>query len=111
MNILPRVAFVLAFSASVTTAAAQIEVARAPASGLQPQVAADTSGVVHLITFVGDPMAGDLEYRKRLPGKSEFAAPLRVNSVPGSAIAMGTVRGAHLAVGRDGWVHVAWMGA
>jgi hypothetical protein len=35
---------------------------------------------------------------------------VKVNSGPGSAIAMGTVRGAHLAVGKGGRVHVAWMG-
>ncbi|MGH7225642.1 MAG: hypothetical protein ACRELF_20690, partial [Gemmataceae bacterium] len=34
--------------------------------------------------------------------------PLRVNSVQGSAIAIGNIRGAHLAVGKGGRVHVAW---
>ena len=37
--------------------------------------------------------------------------PVRVNSQMGSAIAIGTVRGPHLAVGRDGRVHVGWMGS
>src|SRR5262249_21094513 len=33
------------------------------------------------------------------------------NSQPGSAIATGNIRGAHLAVGKNGRVHVAWMGS
>jgi len=36
---------------------------------------------------------------------------LRVNSQPSSAVAMGTIRGAHLAIGRKGRVHVAWNGS
>jgi hypothetical protein len=36
---------------------------------------------------------------------------LRVNSQQGSAIAAGAIRGAHLAVGRNGRVHVAWNGS
>src|SRR5262249_32405212 len=40
-----------------------------------------------------------------------FHDPLRVNSRPGSVIAMGNIRGAQLALGKAGRVHVAWMGA
>src|SRR5207253_4479287 len=40
-----------------------------------------------------------------------FSEPLRVNRHPGSAIAIGNIRGAHLAVGKNGRVHVAWMGS
>ena len=42
---------------------------------------------------------------------SHFSTPLRVNSRPGSVIATGTIRGAHLAVGKNGRAHVAWMGS
>src|SRR5262249_27151182 len=36
---------------------------------------------------------------------------IRVNSQPGSAVATGTIRGAQLAIGRSGRVHVAWNGS
>src|SRR5262249_20447454 len=44
-------------------------------------------------------------------GGGEFSRPLRVNSQPGSTIATGNIRGAHLAVGKNGRAHVAWMGS
>ncbi len=34
-----------------------------------------------------------------------------MNSQPGSAVALGTVRGAHLAIGRNARIHVAWNGS
>jgi hypothetical protein len=37
--------------------------------------------------------------------------PVRVNSQDGSAIALGTIRGAQMSVGRAGRVHVAWNGS
>ena len=45
------------------------------------------------------------------PGQQAFSSPVRVNSQTGSVIAIGTVRVAHLAVGKGGRVHVAWMGS
>src|SRR5205823_3093564 len=44
------------------------------------------------------------------PGHGEFVPPVRVNSEPGTAVAVGTIRGAQLALGRNGRVHVAWNG-
>jgi hypothetical protein len=89
----------------------RIEVVRTPGGGIQPQVSVGKDGVVHLIYFKGKPSAGDIFYVKKAAGEKEFSSPLRVNSQPGSAIAAGSVRGAHIAVGRDGRVHVAWMGS
>ena len=94
---------------------------RTPDGGIQPQVALDRKGVLHLIYFKGDPAAGDVFYVRRDPGKSDFSKPIRVNSVPGSAVAIGSVRGAQMAVGqigvgqlgvgKPGRVHVAWLGS
>jgi hypothetical protein len=78
---------------------------------MQPQAAIDASGVIHLVYFTGDPLAGDLNYTRFEPGRSEFSPPVRINSEPGSAIARGTIRGAQVALGRDGRVHVAWNGS
>lgn len=90
---------------------AQVTLVRTPHDGLQPQAAIDGAGVLHLIYFSGEPGAGDVFYVRREPGKESFSSPLRVNSQSGSVIATGTVRGAHLTVGKGGRVHVAWMGS
>jgi hypothetical protein len=88
-----------------------VEVVRTPDGGLQPQAVVDPGGTVHLVYYRGDPAAGDLYYVRRDPGASAFSAPLRVNSGAASAIAVGSIRGAQLAVGRNGRVHVAWNGS
>jgi hypothetical protein len=84
---------------------------KTPDGGIQPQVVVDGKGVVHLVYFKGDAKAGDLMYARREAGQHKFSAPLRVNSQPGSAIAVGTIRGGQLAVGKNGRVHVAWNGS
>jgi hypothetical protein len=85
-----------------------VTVRRAPDGGIQPQAAVDGRGTLHLIYFKGDPRAGDLFYVRRESGKERFSKPLRVNSRPGSAVAIGSVRGGQLALGKGGRVHVAW---
>lgn len=82
-----------------------------PNGGIQPQVAVDSRGVVHLVYYKGDPQAGDLFYTRMQPGEKGFSAPIPVNSSPGSAIAMGTIRGAQIAIGAGDRVHVAWNGS
>jgi hypothetical protein len=82
-----------------------------PDGGIQPQAAIDAQGVIHLIYFKGDPAAGDLFYVRREPTKDVFTKPIRVNSQPGGAIAVGTIRGGQIALGKSGRVHVAWNGS
>jgi hypothetical protein len=84
---------------------------RTPGHGIQPQAAVDEKGVVHLIYFTGEAGNGDISYVRSEDGGSKFSHPLRVNSHPGSAIATGNIRGAHLAIGKNGRVHVAWNGS
>ncbi len=81
-----------------------------PDGGVQPEARVDARGGVHLIYLGGAPGTSDVFYIHRAPGQHDFSKPLRVNSIAGSAIALGTVRGAHLALGRNGRVHVAWNG-
>ena len=88
-----------------------VSLIRVPNQGLQPQVAVDGKGVVHLIYFKGNPAAGDIFYVRSTDGGVTFSAPACVNSQPGSAIATGNIRGAHMAMGRNGRVHVAWNGS
>lgn len=91
-------------------AGSQVTLLRVPNHGIQPQALADAKGALHLIYFTGVPAGGDLFYVRRESGKESFSAPLRVNSQPATAIAIGTIRGAQMALGRDGRVHVAWNG-
>lgn len=88
-----------------------VRVVRAPGGGIQPQAAVDASGVIHIVTFRGDPGAGDLDYAAWKPGEPGFGPAIRVNSEPGSALITGTVRGAQVAIGAGGRVHVAWYGS
>ncbi len=88
-----------------------IDILRVPNGGIQPQVAIDGNGTVHMLYYRGDAAAGDIYYVNRRHNEAAFSSPLRVNSQTGSAVAMGTIRGAQLALGRDGRVHVAWNGS
>lgn len=97
-------------TASPPGLAGRVRLLRTPEGGIQPQAVVDAAGVVHLIYYKGDPGAGDIFYVTRAPGQAEFSKPIKVNSRPGSAIALGTIRGAQLAMGRHGRVHVAWNG-
>jgi hypothetical protein len=84
---------------------------RTPEGGLQPQVVADEKGAWHLAYLKGDPAACDVFYAVRQPGQTNFGSSIRVNSISGSAVALGTIRGVQLALGRNGYVHVAWNGS
>jgi len=79
-----------------------------PDGGIQPQAAIDARGTIHLIYYKGPASGGDLFYVRRGAADAAFSAPIRINSEPGSAIAAGAVRGGRLALGRHGWIHVAW---
>lgn len=84
---------------------------RLPDNGRQARAAVASDGTVHVVFLVGEPAASDVMHMSRAPGEAEFAAPVRVNSQPGSAVMAGTMRGAQIALGPDGWIHVAWNGS
>ena len=87
-----------------------VSLIRVPNGGIQPEAVAK-DGVLHLLYFSGDPKAGDLFYVKSADFGLTWSAAIKVNSVAGSALAIGTIRGGKLAVGRNGRVHVAWNGS
>ncbi len=89
---------------------ARVTLVRTPDGGIQPQAAVDRQGVVHLIYYKGDARNGDIFYVRQQPDREEFSKPIQVNTRPGSATAAGTIRGAQMALGRNGRVHVAWNG-
>src|SRR5216683_3951822 len=88
----------------------RVTLLRTPHQGIQPETVLDANGVLHMIYFIGDVSAGDMEYVRPDPSGHGFSEPLRVNSEPGSAVAMGTVRGAQLSVGRNARAYVIWFG-
>ena len=93
----------------VSVFAAPIRLLRVPGGGIQPQAVVDAKGVLHVIYFKSDAAGGDLFYTRRAPDDTAFAQAIQVNDVPNSAIAIGFIRGAHMALGKNGRVHVAWM--
>jgi hypothetical protein len=109
MNRLFAAAFV--WIAIAATAHADVVLTKTPNRGIQPQAVMEAHGTLHLLYYEGDARAGNLMYVRRDAGKKDFAAPIQVNSQDGSAIAVGTIRGGHLALGKNGRVHVAWNGS
>jgi hypothetical protein len=96
----------------VSQSASLVELVRVAEDGIQPQAVVDAADTLHLIYFRGRPEAGDIFYTRRAPGAAGFEAAIRVNTGrEGSAVAIGTIRGAHLSVGKGGRAHVTWLGS
>jgi hypothetical protein len=93
-----------------TTAVASVRVETVPEDGLQPEVAVGPDGIVHLVYLRGDSGSADVRYTWRRAGQP-WAEAQTVNSRPGSAVAIGSIRGAQVAVGKAGRVHIIWNGA
>ena len=90
---------------------AAVNLIRTPDDGIQPQAAMDAKGALHLVYFKGDAKAGDVFYVRSTDDGATWSTALRVNSQPNSAVAMGTVRGAQLTIGKNNRIHVAWNGS
>ena len=90
---------------------ASVDLVRVPNGGIQPEVAIDRRGVMHMVYLVGEPGAADVFYVRSSDSGKTFSRAVRVNSQDGCAIATGTIRGAQVTVGRSGRVHVAWNGS
>jgi hypothetical protein len=96
----------------VTVAAIpSVKLARVPGGGVQPQVILDRKGALHLVFLRGEPGASNVFYAGREANADQWGNLRRVNSTPESAVSAGTVRGAQLALGRDGRPHVLWFGS
>ncbi|MBI1832454.1 MAG: hypothetical protein HYR84_13505 [Planctomycetes bacterium] len=95
----------------IGVAQADVVLVKTPNRGIQPQTVVDAKGNLHLLYYSGDPGNGNLMYVRRDAGKTAFSEPIQVNSQDGSAVAVGTIRGGHLAVGKNGRVHAAWNGS
>jgi hypothetical protein len=87
---------------------AAVTTVHVPNGGIQPQIV-ERDGIVHLLYFAGDAQKGDLFYVRSKDYGATFSKPVPVNHAP-DAMAIGNIRGAQMAVGRNGRVHVAWNG-
>lgn len=103
--------FVLMLLLMAVGFAGEVRLLRVPEGGIQPSVAVDPRGGWDLLYYGGDPKNGDLFFVRSADGGKTFSRPLRVNSQPGSALALGTIRGGQMALGAKGRVHVAWNGS
>jgi hypothetical protein len=74
-----------------------LHVQRLPDGGLQPEAVDDADGVLHMLYFSGDPEAGDLFYRRGRAGSNadsgDWTEAVRVNSTPGSTVAVSSDNG------------------
>lgn len=98
------------FLALLVVVTPRVALVHLPSGSIQPQTAIDAAGTVHIVYFRGPAEAGNIYYSTIPSGASSMTAPVRVNSLPGTASAIGTVRSAQIAVGRGGRVFVAWNG-
>src|SRR5437588_4023158 len=64
-------------------ASSTVQLLRVPEGGIQPQVAVDAKGGIHLVYFRGTPAHGDLFYVHAEDGGAHFSRPLVINSHPG----------------------------
>ncbi|MDQ3813673.1 MAG: glycoside hydrolase [Armatimonadota bacterium] len=106
-----QILFLSCISIAGAAPAPRVMTMRVPEGGLQPQVAVDGKGVVHMIYYKGDPKAGDIFYVRSEESGATSSPPLQVNSQAGSAIAVGNIRGPQLTIGKNGRIHVAWNGS
>jgi len=107
----PLLTFLCLLTLSASAAAPAVIAMRVPNGGIQPQLAIDSKGALHLIYFKNDAGRGDIFYISSTDGGSTFSEPIRVNSQPASAIAAGTVRGPQIAIGQSDRPHIIWMGS
>jgi hypothetical protein len=87
-----------------------VSVVRLPGGAVQPQLAVDRLGRTHVVYLRGPAAQSDLFYTQ-LSSEGRFASPIQVNSQRGSAMATGTIRGGHIAIGQKERVHVVWHGS
>ena len=101
----------LSVPARADTPPARVVTIRVPKGTMQPQAVADDSGVVHLVTLRGEADAASVVYSRLDPGSDSFGPEVVVAGKEACATAIGSIRGAQIAVGGSGRVQVLWNGS
>ncbi len=88
---------------------------RVPGGGRMPQLAFDSSGVLHLMYFRGAMTGGNVYHTHRSPTDTNWSASVRVNSDDRSAVGMGPMDGGDMAIGYRAdddrpVLHAVWFG-
>lgn len=87
-----------------------VRLERVPEDGVQPQIVTTSDGTLHLVYLKGDPRGCNVRYASKKAGATAWSSPRTVNSERDSAVAVGTIRGAQIAVGKDNSLHIVWNG-
>ena len=93
---------------SLLPAMPAVEVTAVHLAGLlQPQAVLGADGILRVVGVTAGNDGSDVIYRQR-GADGVFSAPRVVNDQPKAATCIGSIRGARLALGRDGIAHIAW---
>jgi len=84
-------AFLVPQAAPKSPAIDLVELARVPDGGIQPEIAIDRVGVVHMVYLAGEPSTANVFYVPSSDGGKTFSRAVRANSQDGCAIATGTL--------------------
>lgn len=86
---------------------ADVQVVRAPRGAEVPEVVVDGRGVLHMTYGHGQP--GDGFYVQSVDQGKTWSAPVKLNH-RAETVTTGAERGPKLALGKDGAIHVIWLG-
>lgn len=87
---------------------ADVQTVRVPQGGLIPEVVLDAKGTLHMVYGTGG-QPGNAMYVQSTDGGKTFSRPVQINS-QASIVTIGMERGPKLAIGKDGTIHVIWLG-
>lgn len=104
----PIVLFILVLTLAFSTASEVIQV-RLPNGALQPRAETANDGATQIVFLEGNPQACEVKLAS-LSRTGVLSAPMTISSPSSQAVAMGTVRGPSLAIGKDGVRFVLWHG-
>lgn len=101
----------LILASALRAGAEQVTFLKMPDHGVQPQTLTDSKGTLHVIFLAGAAAESDVFHSTLDAASKTFSKPQRVNHSPGNAMAIGSIRGAQVAIGRGDRLHIVWNGS
>ena len=102
---IPATTGCLMTDSNASSGGAAVTAIRTPEGGLAPEVLLDKQGVLHMV-YGRD---SDGYYVQSHDGGKTFTTPVKLNQRP-DIVTVGGERGPKIAIGKDGAIHVAWLG-